>query len=149
MKARTKKDKTQTTKQYWVKTFKLIKESGSGMSGLSDREIEKIIDLMRTTTMHRGAPAHGSYDNPNKRLVATMLRQVSPKTAIILYACAWSSNSDLAKAPQEREKRIVEWMLWTFLKPEVPSLLDKAIHNHSPLIQWYADDSVGSCLLEP
>ena len=142
-------DKNQTTPQFWKKVFAHIEAGGYSMSGLTKDQIVKIIELMRTTTPeYTGYPArkiadvHGDSSTNELKLVAQMLKNVSPRTALVLYTLAWSSNSSLAKAGETREWKITVAMHQTFPFPPVPDTLVKCVHHRTCLYGWYADDCI-------
>jgi len=149
-------DKTRTTPQFWKKVFAHIEAGGYTMSGLTKNQIMKIIELMRTTTIEykgygtnrRTINVHGDCTTRELKLVAQMLKNVSPRTALILYTLAWSSNSNLVSAPETREWRITLAMNQTFPFPPVSDTILKCVHHPSSLYAWYEDDTIGNCLAQ-
>jgi hypothetical protein len=107
-------------KKYWEQVQEQIKAGGYSMSGLSWEQIRKIMELMRHDKNH------GSVSKEMK-IIASMLRQVSPRTAIVLYTLAWSKSSNLAQSPTKRQECIEEWMRKTFEEPHMSYILFKAV----------------------
>jgi len=149
-------DKTKTTTHYWKKVFAHIEKGGYGMSGLTKDQIVKIIELMRTTTevwsrhSRKEEPAHG-MNCKELDLVALMLHSVSPRTALLLYTMAWSWNSSLTRAPNEREWRILWSMGKTFKAIKFDETLKLSVHHNTTfhpisLYAWYQDDTIGNCV---
>ena len=135
------KDKSSAKdKAYWKLVFKTIEEGGYTMSGLDRDQIEKIIEMMRTLT---------SYYNPNFQdhlLVETMLRQVSPRTALVLYTLAWFKNSPVSNTATKREELINTAMKRTFATITPSFVLSKVWYHQTSFQMWYEDDTIGNCL---
>ena len=131
--------------KYWEQVREQIMAGGYSMSGLSWEQIQKIMELMRHDKNN-----HGS-DSKEMDIVASMLRQVSPRTAIVLYTLAWSKDSTLVGSPTKRQSHIEEWMRQTFDEPRMSYILFKAVspNQQIPLYHWYVDDTIGNCLVEP
>jgi len=126
----------------WKAVFEMIEQGGYTMSGLDRQQIEKLIEMMR-------GPRFQYRDSPDRMLVAEMLKQVSPRTALVLYTLAWFKDHGDSGSPTSREIAINDAMQYTFATLKPSPVLAKAWYHRSSFQMWYDDDTIGNCLIQP
>lgn len=131
-----KKSKT-SFEDFLIRAFAHIKRGKYTMDGLSNQQMEKIWEMMRNIKSQRY-----NYLNEDLKLVAELLRNVSPRTALVLYTCAWSYDFEITENPSDRDELIRTAMFQTFNYPTMPATITRSTYCPSSLMMWYTYDKI-------